>query len=41
MTKVLAAVLALAVGGVAQAENLLITGAGATFPFPQIGRAHV
>ncbi len=34
MTKVLAAVLALAVGGVAQAENLLITGAGATFPFP-------
>jgi phosphate transport system substrate-binding protein len=34
MTKMLAAVLALAVGGVAHADSLLITGAGATFPFP-------
>ena len=34
MKKLLLALLALAVGGHARADALLVTGAGATFPFP-------
>ncbi len=34
MKKMLLALLALALGGVARADALLVTGAGATFPFP-------